>query len=53
MDKRRLQMEPGSNFVFKRLLFGGDATVDPGGGARAPYMPLGTKGGDDHLRAKY
>lgn len=42
-------MELGSNFVFRRLLLGGDAKVDPGGGARVHYMPLGTKWGDGHL----
>lgn len=36
-------MELGSNFVFRRLLLGGDAKVDPGGGARVHHMPLGTK----------
>lgn len=43
VDKRLLQMETGSNFVFKRLLFGGDTKEDPGGGARGHYLPLGTK----------
>lgn len=42
-------MEPRSNFVFRRLLLSGDAKVDPGGGARVHYMPLGTKWGDGHL----
>lgn len=43
VNKRLLQMEPGSSFDFKKLLFGADTKEDPGGGARDHYMPLGTK----------